>query len=44
MSVSARGFHRTGSNGQTPGALHDGAARWTLNRDDFRDLPGLTVI
>jgi predicted nucleic acid-binding protein len=25
-------------------ALHDGAALWTLNRADFRDLPGLTLI
>ena len=25
-------------------ALHDGAALWTLNRSDFRDLPGLTLV
>ena len=25
-------------------ALHDGAALWTLNREDFRDLPGLTLV
>jgi predicted nucleic acid-binding protein len=25
-------------------ALHDGAALWTLNRADFRDLPGLVLI
>jgi predicted nucleic acid-binding protein len=25
-------------------ALHDGAALWTLNRADFRDLPDLTVL
>jgi predicted nucleic acid-binding protein len=25
-------------------ALHDGAALWTLNRADFRDLPGLALI
>lgn len=25
-------------------ALHDGAALWTLNRADFRDLPDLTLV
>jgi predicted nucleic acid-binding protein len=25
-------------------ALHDGAALWTLNRADFRDIPDLTLI
>jgi predicted nucleic acid-binding protein len=25
-------------------ALHDGAALWTLNRVDFRDVPDLTLI
>jgi len=25
-------------------ALHDGAALWTLNSADFRDLPGLTLL
>jgi predicted nucleic acid-binding protein len=25
-------------------ALHDGASLWTLNRADFRDLPGLTLV
>jgi predicted nucleic acid-binding protein len=25
-------------------ALHDGAALWTLNRLDFSDLPGLTLV
>lgn len=25
-------------------ALHDGAALWTLNRADFRDLPDLALI
>ena len=25
-------------------ALHDGAALWTLNREAFRDLPGLSLI
>jgi predicted nucleic acid-binding protein len=25
-------------------ALHDGAALWTLNRSDFRDLPDLALI
>jgi predicted nucleic acid-binding protein len=25
-------------------ALHDGAALWTLNRVDFRDIPGLTLV
>jgi len=25
-------------------ALHDGAALWTLNRPDFSDLPGLTLV
>jgi predicted nucleic acid-binding protein len=25
-------------------ALHDGAALWTLNREDFRDLPDLALI
>ena len=25
-------------------ALHDGAALWTLNRSDFSDLPGLTLV
>ena len=25
-------------------ALHDGAALWTLNRADFRDLPGLALV
>jgi len=25
-------------------ALHDGAALWTLNREDFRDLPDLSLI
>jgi predicted nucleic acid-binding protein len=25
-------------------ALHDGAALWTLNRDDFRDVPDLSLI
>ena len=24
-------------------ALHDGAALWTLNRADFRDIPGLLL-
>ena len=25
-------------------ALHDGARLWTLNRADFRDIPGLTLV
>jgi predicted nucleic acid-binding protein len=25
-------------------ALHDGARLWTLNREDFRDLPGLSLV
>ena len=25
-------------------ALHDGGALWTLNRADFRDIPGLSVV
>jgi predicted nucleic acid-binding protein len=25
-------------------ALHDGASLWTLNRADFRDVPGLPLI
>jgi predicted nucleic acid-binding protein len=25
-------------------ALHDGGALWTLNRADFRDIPGLSVL
>ena len=25
-------------------ALHDGASLWTLNPEDFRDLPGLSLI
>ena len=25
-------------------ALHDGAALWTLNRADFRDVPDLTLV
>jgi len=25
-------------------ALHDGAALWTLNRADFRDLPNLSLV
>ena len=25
-------------------ALHDGAALWTLNRADFRDISGLTLV
>jgi predicted nucleic acid-binding protein len=25
-------------------ALHDGAALWTLNRADFRDIPELTLV
>jgi predicted nucleic acid-binding protein len=25
-------------------ALHDGASLWTLNREDFQDLPGLSLV
>lgn len=25
-------------------ALHQGAALWTLNKDDFADVPGLTLV
>ena len=25
-------------------AIADGASLWTLNRDDFRDIPGLKLI